>query len=131
LGQAINHPRTSRAKIASESNHHGLARPPGAWFWEKYQQLVYSNAFAINALSSFVASSSTRVGIKNRRIATRSPLPGKILRAGGAAPCLSQARSLVFGTARSRGIRPARPRVPTTSRRSALLVRLRRDGDPR
>ena len=35
---------------------------------------------------------------------------------------------MVFGTARSRGIRPSRPRVPTTTR-SALLVRLRRLGD--
>ena len=54
----------------------------------------------------------------------------EIIARRGHAPCtpafLDQDRS--FGTARSRGIRPSQPRVPTTTR-SALLVRLRRLGD--
>ena len=53
----------------------------------------------------------------------------KTSRARGVARCFSQSSSSVFGTARSRGICPSRPRVPTTAYRSALLVRLRRLGD--
>ena len=115
LDQALDRLRTERAGKGPRATSMAWYAPQRQRFWEQdRRRLVYSNALAINALSSFLASSPTRVGIKNRRIGTHSPLTKKISRARGAAPCLSQSSSAVFGTARSRGIRPTRPHVPTT-----------------
>jgi hypothetical protein len=52
-------------------------------------------------------------------------LPRKILRAGCIAACSLQSSSAVYGTARSQGVRTARPHVPSIPFRATLFVCLR------
>jgi hypothetical protein len=65
--------------------------------------------------------------LNNRGQSPRSwlTLPRKILRAGCIAACSLQSSSAVYGTARSQGVRTARPHVPSIPFRATLFVCLR------